>query len=268
MLLNLLKTNNQVVSVSKTKPNHRSSNEIVKEIHETFYTEVDRLLSAANISWSQSNDKQDVIIKAERLQKLGFNSTKEVESGNVIAKTKLESSEIIEAIKYFSQKYPHYKFITEESVKSICEKYGLVYGEVGRYIGNVPDKNLKQIEDFKINEDDECWIHSVQWMGSSSSRPTISFIKKPSSTNIENDFHKYPSYFREYDYKASLEIAAPKSDFNLTSMEVKNFKVSAIQVPDPIVLQPVIFKNKKHYLIVTAWGDEASDELVVNEKHN
>jgi len=33
---------------------------------------------------------------------------------------------------------------------------------------------------------------------------------------------------------------------------------------DPVVLQPV----KGGYLIITAWGDEASDELVVNQKFN
>ena len=35
-------------------------------------------------------------------------------------------------------------------------------------------------------------------------------------------------------------------------------------IPDPVVLQPV----KGGYLIITAWGDEASDEIVVNQKMN
>jgi hypothetical protein len=65
-----------------------------------------------------------------------------------------------------------------------------------------------------------------------------------------------------------LEIAAPASDFDTTGMELKNFKLSPIEFPDPIVLQPVFFEGSKHYLIVTAWGLEASDEMVVNEKMN
>ena len=35
-------------------------------------------------------------------------------------------------------------------------------------------------------------------------------------------------------------------------------------IPDPVVLQPV----KGGYLILTAWGDEASDPLVINENFN
>jgi hypothetical protein len=68
--------------------------------------------------------------------------------------------------------------------------------------------------------------------------------------------------------KCPLEIAAPLKDFNMTGAEVNGFKISKIEIPDPIVLKPVIFNNQKHYLIVTAWGLEAADELVVNANHN
>ena len=65
-----------------------------------------------------------------------------------------------------------------------------------------------------------------------------------------------------------LEIAAPAKDFNLSEAEIKNFKITKVHIPDPVVLQPVFFKGEKYYLIVTAWGQEASDELVVNHKMN
>jgi len=35
-----------------------------------------------------------------------------------------------------------------------------------------------------------------------------------------------------------------------------------------VVLKPVVYNKQKYYLIVTAWGLEASDELVVNQKMN
>jgi hypothetical protein len=54
----------------------------------------------------------------------------------------------------------------------------------------------------------------------------------------------------------------------MTNMEVKNNRVSKIEIPDPVVLKPVIYKEVKHYLIVTAWGIEAQDELVLNPTHN
>ena len=38
--------------------------------------------------------------------------------------------------------------------------------------------------------------------------------------------------------------------------------------PDPVIFQSVLYKGNEYYLIITAWGDEASDELVVNERSN
>jgi hypothetical protein len=76
----------------------------------------------------------------------------------------------------------------------------------------------------------------------------------------------YP-WYTSYN-KCPLEIAAPLKDFDMKNMEVKNYKVSEIEIPDPVVLKPVLFNKQKFYLIVTAWGEEASDELVVNHKFN
>jgi hypothetical protein len=73
---------------------------------------------------------------------------------------------------------------------------------------------------------------------------------------------------QEFSGKCPLEIVAPLIDFNMTDSEIKDFKISKIEIPDPIVLKPVYFNNQKHYLIVTAWGLEASDEIVVNQKMN
>lgn len=243
----------------------RSMNEIIEEIHETFYTEVDRLLAEARISNSLDTDKQNLIDKHERLKALGFINTKEVkEAKDEVARLKALENEnkakadLIEAINYFSQKYPLYKFITEESVKKICSKYNLVYGSVDRYIGTVPDENLKHMENFKISEEDSCSLVQRSYYG---------LINKeffsPSNKEFGTDIFYHYSIS-----KCPLEIAAPLKDFNMTNSEVKDFKISDIEILDPVVLQPVIFKDKKYYLIVTAWGLEASDELVVNTLYN
>lgn len=232
--------------------------EIIEEIHKSFYSEVDKLLAEAKISKSLVTDKQDLIDKCRILKSKGFINTKEVKEAeneisrlNALEKENEKKSHIIEAINYFSSKYPNYKFITEDSVKKICEKYGLVYSTVDRYIGTVPDKNLKQIEAFKISDDDIAY----------SSR-----YRKDRYYSLRN----FPSssYGNAQNNKAKFIIAAPIKDFNMINSEVKDFKVSNIQIPDPVVMQPVMFKEKVHFLIVTAWGDEASDELVINHKMN
>ncbi len=244
--------NNSVVGEFKNK----TQNQIIDEIHDTFYTEVDKLLSSAKISNSLDTDKQELINKCEKLKALGFTNTKEVKEAEVEIKRlddlKLENESkksLIEAINYFSFKYPMYKFITEDSVKNICEKYNLVYSEINRYIGTVPDLNLKQIEEFKISEEDECYFHETRYVwGSFTEKRVITFeqYKKSKSEN-----RRLSGSALQIFEKCSLEIAAPLSDFNIAKAEVKDFKLSDIIVYDPVVLKPVIFNNKKHFLIQT-----------------
>jgi hypothetical protein len=273
---------NQVATIADLKG--KTTAEVIEEIHETFYTEVDRLLASAKIANSLDTDKQELIDKCERLKAIGFDNTKEVREaeGEIrrLQDLKTENEQkknLVNAINYFSFKYPNYKFITEESVKKICQKYNLIYGSIGRYIGTVPDENLKHIENFKVLEDDECYISE-----------TIAFFpfdgRERSFNKIHKTFSEYKEglnrreaqmfarvshgYSREINMKCPLEIAAPIKDFNTEGMEVKDFKLSKIEIPDPVVLKPVIFNREKYYLIVTAWGIEASDPMVVNPKHN
>lgn len=269
--VNEFKPSDNVVIETTEVVKEKTVYELVEEIHDTFFTEVDRLLKSANEFNSLETNKQELIDKHDRLQSLGFTSSKEVKeaSGEIkrleeLRKENKKKEELIDAINYFSFKYPQYKFITEGSVKKICQKYGLVYGSVDKYIGEVPDKNLKHIEDFKIDEDDEAW---VKFIGNNRSRVATSLIisKKDIPEEQDNTINGI-DFFVRYD-KESLEIAAPLKDFNMEKSVVKDQKIQN-EVPDPIVLKPVIFNKTKHYLIVTAWGPEASDELVVNHKMN
>ena len=248
------------------KPKEKSVSQIIEEIHESFYTEVNKLLESANIQSSLATDKQDIIDKRNRLVALGFYSSSEVKEAEseiqrlqTLERENSQKKELIEAINYFSFKYPAYKFITEESVKKICQKYGLVYGIIDHYIGTVPDKNLKHMEYFKISEDDECYLFKEYYYGNRIEEELI---------NIKEYRHLFKFNRNIAFSKLPLEIAAPVTDFNLESHEVKNFKISKTPIPDPVVLKPVIFNTQKYYLIVTAWGDEASDELVLNSNHN
>lgn len=265
-----------VVAEPKADLRNKSVNEIIEEIHHSFYSEVDKLLASAKIANSLDTDQHDLIEKCNRLKSLGFTNTKEVKEAeaeilrlSILQKDNEAKKNLIEAINYFSFKYPNYKFITEESVKKICHKYNLIYGAIDKYIGTVPDKNLKQMEDFKVLENDECYVHKASFVWDSAldlilKYETLVDHNKRINARADNiDVHT-----RIIDMKCPLEIAAPIKDFNMDGMEVKDFKISKIEIPDPVVLKPVIFNKQKHYLIVTAWGIEAGDDLVVNSKHN
>lgn len=254
-----------VVSVLKEK---KTNDELVEEIHQTFFTEVDRLLEQAKVLKSTETTKQKLLDKSTKLLALGFQQTVEIIEAKVefnrlraIEKNNEANKEIIEAILYFSNKYPQYKFITEDSVKLICEKYNLIYGDVKFYQGNVPDANLKQMEEFSILDEDRCYCESYKSMFMNSDDKKISY-------DYYNSRLKSLRYDSNYTYtKSALLIAAPISDFNTTNMEIKDHQLKA-KVKDPIILCPVFYKEKVYYLIVTAWGKEANDNLVINEKMN
>lgn len=65
--------------------------------------------------------------------------------------------------------------------------------------------------------------------------------------------------------KEKLQICAPIKYMDIKGLELtEGYKLEKKFIPDPVVLQPV----KGGYLILTAWGDEASDPLVVNQNFN
>lgn len=254
----------------------------VEEIHESFFTEVDRLLADAKVLNSLHSDKQEMLGRAERLKALGFYGTKTVKESHGeysrlrdLEDENYQKETIQKAINYFSQKYPQHKFITEESVKKICKKYGLIYGEVSNFIGDVPEKNLRHIEDFKIETMDECFeaqqyiFTNFGWMDHG-----LSYIlsgDKAQGLNTDWSFYEKPHELNDLETivtKQPMLIAAPITDFDTTHMKIEDSKLVS-NAPDPVVLYPVHFESRKYYLIVTAWGGpEASDELVMNPNHN
>jgi hypothetical protein len=82
--------------------------------------------------------------------------------------------------------------------------------------------------------------------------------------------------FDEKDYKINLKTNKIENFESEVNKEEITFNITVPAAPDPIVLMPINLNNftdkpiedKKMYLIVTAWGIEAQDELVINHKLN
>lgn len=244
--------------------------ELIDQIHNEFYSEVNILLNDANQFNEIKNKKPELTDKRNRLYNLGFRNTpemleaeKEIKRLNQLKEENEKKSDLIDAINYFSLNYPEYKFITEKSVVKICNKYGLVYSTIDNFRGNVPIENLEQIEKFKIKDKD--WCYFIKYQG---------FIEKRFEkfiNNFEYDIIKntlIPPYYT--GRKCQLEICAPLNQFDITDLELQGKKLikKQIEIKDPIVLCPVFFKNIKYYLIVTAWGIESHDSEVINQKLN
>ena len=292
-LLNRFKNKKEQVISLLVEPNITTSKITVKDIHNAFHNElINIILENQNLL----NEDCDIfkIEKANTLKSLGFYSTKTFEE-NQEEQTRLDSIiidnrkkiKLQKAISYFTTKYPFYKFITEESVNKLCEKYGLVYGLSCNYIGTIPDKNIKEIKNFKIDNKDKIyhvnykhnWSHSgrLKWeevqhhkleqMKGEIDHDYIEMFKKSGEKIPEWALNKRKSSDYYISEVVEFEIVAPLKDFKKDKVKVIGNKLTQI-VEDPIVLVPVTHENTKYFLIVSCWGNESSDELVVNNINN
>lgn len=239
---------------------------VIEKIHADFDSSTERLLSEADRIINNNKDTE----KGHRLKNIGFTSSKSAVEANVLEKKKIESEVLAAQIKYFQQWYPFNKFITKKEVESICKKYGLVFGDVEYFIGDVPEKNLFEIESFKLRQEDHIKYACGYYKHLShygmypcdkedvGSRYGCIMYSKGGG----RFFMSVNEGEKDYYEKPTFKICASIKDFNTKYMTVSDgYK---LEIDDPIVLQPV----QGGYLIVSKWGLEASDEIVVNSIDN
>jgi len=282
------------MNIFKTK----SDQQIVAEIHNEFDTAQDRLLMAADSLLAELNipTEKQIVEKSERLKRLGFVKAEPVRIAEGTEKRKMklvETREQAELIRYYKQNYPLNKFLTIGELDRICRKYNLVYMPVGNYIGDVPLKNIEEIEKAqplrdsdkpeyriwcKLKKDNSFFIikaNGVHWCGIWGSE----WWRIPSVVNGVNFRNQYDAsewlqknmgFRAQYlvrsvvNYKENRQgffICAPASHFEGKSTAISFFK------PEP--KDPIVFRYVRGGVIVDSkWGLESNDEALVNEKMN
>jgi hypothetical protein len=274
-------TKEKASGTTSVVPDAMRYSEDIAKIHDEFRNAGERLYQEAlAIINGTSIPNED---KAKRLMAIGFSMAKDAVAAREAMDKKRASERVAMVVKYYRDKYPLYKFILDKDVDAICEKYGLIHGKVSGYIGFVPEKNLREIEAFSVDVKDRRIVRVSMGWG----------LSDEISLSLEHTqaYWREKERERERDRLASssdiitpramaqmnamqqsitrieeeFSIAAPMSDFKLgPGEEVKGRRIVAKVVPDPVVLCAVA----EGYLIVTAWGDEASDPLVQNELNN
>jgi len=231
--------------------------EEVKEIHREFFTSSDTLLKEA---YKIINKGESIEVKkGARLSALGFSNTAQAQDSAETMKEVVRTEKEMQSALYYKSKYPLNKFITTDEVRRICEKYGLACASVERFRGFVPEKNLLEIERFKGVED----VDAVKTVYS------IGIHSKYIGEKLNDDGEsagRYNNLYKSEEIEKPLRICAPRKDMDLTNLETEDgyFFETKKDIPDPVVIKDV----KGGFLIITAWGPEASDPLVVNEINN
>ena len=261
----------------------------VLAIHNEFENAADNLLAEAKVILVEAEKAN--ISKVSRLESLGFRQSKQVVETKPLMIQASLSKEQIELVAYYRTNYPNQKFITEEQVKAICYKYNLVCGDVDRFKGFVPEKNLKEIETFKLKDNEKNMLglykdntfltyvdnSSVFGTYGLNQLETVGEVyykgaglivhRRDVKSNIAPGFEDV-TYTKIRRVSSSIfKICAPIKDMDISNLELEDgyrLKEKKMEIPDPVVLQAV----KGGFLVLTCWGDEASDPILVNENHN
>ncbi len=264
--------------------NTETKRSIIEQIHHEFNTASDLALAEAKGILDGINSDSHLI----KLHELGFENAKGVLSHVTKKGTMAEQRKVYDTIIRYRVKYPKYKYITELDVQKICKKYNLACAPVNCYHGDVPAKNVEDIAEFVHAYGNEISLERITnidykyasihgdridafkqgWLSKQDkSTMTQSSLRLAlSDYNVKADFA-----VKTVRFKDALYICAPKKDLNLKGLlQIGNIFSRMINntiketYEDPIVLCAI----PDGYLIVTAWGDEASDPMVVNPQNN
>lgn len=284
----------------------KQQQELIDQIHNEFDSAQERLLAEANKILSEIVIPQQYQhkTKAERLKEIGFMNTqqvKEYDQACELREKELSRQRQVrdnaELIRYHKQVYPFQKFLTEEELDRICDKYGLVHAPVANYIKDVPEKNLREIEAAKplVSEDmpfpyyvlkvtrslvgDAKDIERVKRYGIKLFKEDdalwtdLNALFKQRGLNIrtaKEETGPHKGSFREVHkvFNRGLFIAAPKSHFDLTGLKndgMFGFKeMFRVEVKDPIVFRYC----RGGIQVLSKWGLEAEDPALLNEINN
>lgn len=266
------------------KDQKQEMNILIQEIHDSFNKEGELLLKEAKEILSKISITKEDKNLAERLAQAGFHASPIIKEKEKKEKELKINNELAILIDHYNFYYPQNKFITADSVYKLCSKYNLIQGKVSQYIGSVPLGNLKHIENFKVRDEDKFYFKIFSYSDREEQVPYEQILKEKLDEEYKeekakedylkfsssvSDERQYRSWLFSSSYKSltrvknTLEICAPRKDFILGDRQkIENKKI--VDIPDPVVLYPV----NGGYLIVTAWGIEAEDNLVKNSKHN
>lgn len=270
----------------------KSEQEIIQEIHDSFDNAQDELLIQARkiIVETTSN----ISGKGERLKALGFSASKVIAKEEKEKQKLLKSKEDARLVEYYKNTYPFLKFLKEEQLDTICEKYGLVYASVDRYTEDVPEKNLRDLENVQPLKSDDTQnnrffiIVEKPWVSAPADLKEILsngfyvdeimnrrfyIWNRLSDSDILRYAKSHGGYTGNYDGftidsggrcsvtevdMSKLFIAAPKSHFDLEGTKSKGFALlsgKTTEIKDPIVFRYV----RGGIQVLTKWGLEAED---------
>lgn len=264
------------------------------QIHKEFYAALD--VATISVKEVKSSIDEEYF---SNLDKFGLINTetykKALEKKNDDDQQRLDQK-INEFVLGIQGIMPEYRLIGYKSLLEICEKYNLYIGNITKFEGKFPKENLEELANHKkiLQGMGKKWNHAFGSYTSHDNEeitPDIKHLRTIfptgvthqhilASADISEFYEKHSDNDKVFYTNAPYQIVAPRGDFNKSMVEVGRclmdnlgtkpkfeLKYQPIKfiLEDPIVLYPVLFLGTLFFQIVTAWGEEANDDAIVNK---
>ena len=226
----------------------------MKEVITKSFKEVHQDLENESLFLTKNFDTNDFKRKADFLKDIGF-------TNSIATKIYAGIVDNKDLISHYNDTYNgNSKFILEAQLERLCEKYDLYVRSTGHFMGDIPEKNVRDIMNFRVR------LHDLGFDEYRLQDMMNKFSYSDSQFTIHSRSFKY------YGVAHFIQIAAIKSLFHPDAFRETQDRIIGVKEIEPkfeVDLDPIVlFKVKGGYLIITAWGDEANDELVFNQTLN
>lgn len=226
----------------------------VLEIHKAVGRESDLLI--------EENPYKNEREIARALKEMGFTSAENV-------RRVTDHDEHHNQARMYRQKYPQFKFITEQVLDRVMDKFDLERKTLSAFKGAIPERNATELMAIKIDSADLTNKESPKMthkaiVGGSNIPPFLKEILEEAASSALNDL-----------FGSKLSSVLPAGRLNLSEIGAANNQIISI-VADPRLFEKqlagvcpmVLAEVKGGFLVLSAWGAEAADPEVLNQNMN
>jgi len=285
------------------------------------FQEVQHELNKESLFIKGDFDVEDFRKKGDFLTNIGFENSIATKLYNSI-------SNGVQVINNYKVKYPNYKFILEPQLERVCEKYDLYVRPLEFFLGDIPEKNVQDLMNFKVDYRDiaeagqallniyhKLSMNSYSFNGNANANlgylekykdvylhsfgdikfelakvfnldteffstekrnhaPNLNGFLEAIGCDVDSDsVYDNPIYGGLEHIPKSITIASVKKLLSSKAFESSDDRLIKVKhqlnAKNKVELDPIVLCKVNHgYLIITAWGDEANDELVLNQINN
>jgi len=218
--------------------------------------------------------RNDKLLKAERLKKLGLHESLEVKQAEEMEKKNQELLNVVKCVDYYATYYSNHKVLFFNHVTDICKQLTFGCTQLSEYLDEIPDETLQDIENFKLNTED-LTHYRLNQKPRYNHHPSDPGFELISEKEFDDTVSRYPHLKNvKYFDRFPMMICAPYIKLKIEGREIitahqrikeylnyeangpmKEYLHSLVynkkEKPYPVILQPILKFDNYAFIIVS-----------------